>query len=217
MDKKEYMKLWREKNKEKIKEYNSKYQKDYREKNKEKIREKRKEYCEVHREELKEKSRKYAQEHKEEACERARKYYSENKEEVLKKNKEYRKREDVRKRINENSKRNYYRSIEMIDTSMYKLPEGAEIIDEKHVKYDGISYVVHKRGYLRSCYDTLHCYLMKKQGKYFEGCEVHHIDGNVLNNSLDNLICLTEKQHDKAHVLMRKNREEYYNWIKEIK
>lgn len=161
MDKKEYNKIWREKNKEKIRAYNASYQKEYREKNKEQIKNKRKLYCEKHREELREKSLKYASEHKEEACERARIYYAKNKDSVLIKNKEYRSRKEVKDRINELSNRNYYKSIEMLDTKMYQLPEGAIILDEKHISYDNITFVIHKRGYLRYYGDTLHVYLMK--------------------------------------------------------
>lgn len=36
-------------------------------------------------------------------------------------------------------------------------------------------------------------------GKWFPGCEVHHIDGNRLNDSPENLICLTKDEHHKIH------------------
>src|ERR1700722_9087610 len=33
-------------------------------------------------------------------------------------------------------------------------------------------------------------------------CEIHHRDGNPLNNQLDNLECLTKSEHESAHVAM---------------
>jgi len=38
---------------------------------------------------------------------------------------------------------------------------------------------------------------------YFEGCDVHHIDGNRYNNNVSNLMCLTRAQHDKIHNIVR--------------
>lgn len=217
MDKKEYMKLYRQKHKAEIQAYNKAYQEKYRIEHQEEIKQKKKDYADKHREELREKSRIYAQLHKKEACERARKYYENNKEYCLERNRAYRSKPEVKARANELSNRNYYKSIEMLTTNMYKLPEGCEIIDEKHIRYDDIVFVIHKRGYLRCSTETLHTYLMKKYNFWYKGCEVHHIDGNTLNNTLDNLICLTKEQHDKAHDLMRKDIKFYYQWIKEQK
>ena len=36
-------------------------------------------------------------------------------------------------------------------------------------------------------------------GVWFEGCEVHHIDGNKLNDAPENLICLSKEEHHKFH------------------
>lgn len=36
-------------------------------------------------------------------------------------------------------------------------------------------------------------------GKWFEGCEVHHIDHNPSNNKPDNLIVLSQKEHRELH------------------
>lgn len=36
-------------------------------------------------------------------------------------------------------------------------------------------------------------------GKIPNGYEVHHIDGNRLNNCVDNLIAITEKEHNRIH------------------
>lgn len=36
-------------------------------------------------------------------------------------------------------------------------------------------------------------------GEWFEGCEVHHKDGDALNNEPYNLVCLTPEEHHKMH------------------
>lgn len=36
-------------------------------------------------------------------------------------------------------------------------------------------------------------------GEWFEGCEVHHKDFNKLNDTPENLICLTSLEHHKLH------------------
>lgn len=38
-----------------------------------------------------------------------------------------------------------------------------------------------------------------KTDKVPDGCVIHHIDGNKLNNHEDNLICLTRRQHAQIH------------------
>lgn len=36
-------------------------------------------------------------------------------------------------------------------------------------------------------------------GEWFDGCEVHHKDGNRENDDPNNLICLTKEEHHKIH------------------
>ena len=67
MDRKEYYKEYREKNKEKIKEN--------REKNKEKIKEKKKEYFEKNKEKIKEKNKEYRENNKEKIKEQQKVYF----------------------------------------------------------------------------------------------------------------------------------------------
>lgn len=45
---------------------------------------------------------------------------------------------------------------------------------------------------------------------YFEGCVVHHVDGDKTNNCVDNLRCMTRSAHTKMHAdpsaMIRRNR-----------
>ena len=41
-------------------------------------------------------------------------------------------------------------------------------------------------------------------GEWFEGCQVHHKDGNRINNSPSNLIVCTKEQHNLYHIEMGK-------------
>lgn len=44
-------------------------------------------------------------------------------------------------------------------------------------------------------------------GKWFKGCEVHHKDGNSLNNEATNLVVCTKAQHMEYHRKMKRNNE----------
>ncbi len=53
---------------------------------------------------------------------------------------------------------------------------------------------------------TLHREIWKeKNGDIPKGKHIHHKDGNPLNNSIDNLECLTHKEHMLAHSILAKN------------
>jgi hypothetical protein len=73
---------------------------------------------------------------------------------------------------------------------------------EKTITYRAIQ----KDGYVRITFDDgtrerEHTYLARLyKDDYFEGCVVHHIDRNRSNNSLDNLMCLTLKEHGELHM-----------------
>ena len=47
--------------------------------------------------------------------------------------------------------------------------------------------------------------------------DIHHIDGNVFNNLENNLIALTPEKHRYAHSLLKKSKQQYYNWIEKQK
>lgn len=44
---------------------------------------------------------------------------------------------------------------------------------------------------------TVIAYLLRDD--YFDGCVVHHIDGNQYNNSVENLICMARSDHTRLH------------------
>jgi hypothetical protein len=76
------------------------------------------------------------------------------------------------------------------------------------IKYKGITYSSHKNH--KYFYNGLHGrYLhrdiyIEANGPIPEGYHIHHKDGDSLNNSLENLECLTPKQHCAAHSKLAK-------------
>lgn len=50
-------------------------------------------------------------------------------------------------------------------------------------------------------------------GEYFSGCNVHHIDGNCLNDVPSNLICLDPKTHAFIHSINPVNAYKGSNFI----
>lgn len=49
-----------------------------------------------------------------------------------------------------------------------------------------------------------HRYIWEKyKGKILKGCFIHHINGNNKDNRIENLICVTRKEHGKIHREMR--------------
>lgn len=47
---------------------------------------------------------------------------------------------------------------------------------------------------------------------------IHHIDGDSLNNDISNLLPCTQKQHTKLHKLMRQGKkQEYINYVKKLR
>ena len=46
----------------------------------------------------------------------------------------------------------------------------------------------------------------KLGGKIFPGYEVHHIDGNSLNDDINNLTVISRKKHDDIHPFRKKFR-----------
>ena len=168
--KKAYMKAYREKHKEDIKEYNKKYCKVY---------------YKHHKEEIKERAITYNLNHKEKHKESARK-------------------------CAENA---YLKAKQEITTCMYKFTESVVILDDKHISYNGVTYCINKGGYLSHQRKMLHIEIAKNIGIWFEGCDIHHINNNVFDNTNSNLIALTKEKHRYAHFLLKEDTKQYYNWI----
>lgn len=55
------------------------------------------------------------------------------------------------------------------------------------------------------CRAFAHVYVAKSFLKYFEGCHVHHKDGDSKNNKLENLECLTPFEHRKITKELNQN------------
>jgi len=54
-----------------------------------------------------------------------------------------------------------------------------------------------------------HVLICKALGKWFEGCIVHHIDGDGCNNDPTNLVCMSRAEHSRLHALQRWADPEY--------
>ena len=70
--------------------------------------------------------------------------------------------------------------------------------------YDGLKFTISKNGYYRATrrdkHVSLHRYKYQKEvGKIPEGYDIHHKDGNKLNNAIDNLECLSKADHTKLY------------------
>ena len=79
-----------------------------------------------------------------------------------------------------------------------------ETQDNSIIYVDGIKFKLDNKGYyLGFRYGNrirLHRYIWEKHnGKIPKGYDIHHIDGNRLNNDISNLIMLTPSEHHKLH------------------
>ena len=86
-ERKEYMKKYCEKNKDKIRELKKKYNKEYYDTHNEELKEKSRKYAKIHKEYFKKYNMKYYEDHKEEKREHLKKYYEDHKEYLDEKNK----------------------------------------------------------------------------------------------------------------------------------
>lgn len=148
---------------------------------------KRKLYRERNREKIKAQHKVEYEKHKEAYLTRAKKRGKEKAQEI----REYHRKWDRAK---------YAEAQKIYNTSMYQFESDVTIINDKCVSYKGIRYHIKRNGYFSGGTNKqLHVEIAKDMGIWFEGCEVHHIDGNNLNNLKSNLTCLTREEHIEAH------------------
>lgn len=78
-------------------------------------------------------------------------------------------------------------------------PPVVEVIDDTHQKFNGENYLLDKTGHHRRL-NYLHRILWNYcYGEIPTGFEIHHVDGNSLNNDISNLQLLTGHEHKKLH------------------
>ena len=64
---------------------------------------------------------------------------------------------------------------------------------------------------------SLHRYIWEQErGEIPEGHDIHHINGDKLDNRIDNLLCLTKAEHTRVHLLENWNDEDYVQWMREL-
>lgn len=86
----------------------------------------------------------------------------------------------------------------------YYIGENSKVYSINKGYINELAQYVNPRGYLRvKFYDNKHYETHKLMGRtYFnsESLIIHHKDGNKLNNNIDNLVALTEEQHEAKHI-----------------
>ena len=73
-----------------------------------------------------------------------------------------------------------------------------------YIIYDNIKFTPSGNGYYRATsrekHISLHRYKYKKEiGDIPDGWDIHHKDGNRLNNNIKNLMCISKSDHTKLH------------------
>lgn len=108
-----------------------------------------------------------------------------------------------------------YRESWNFDLRKYKLPEEVEVLDYHRCKFNGMSYHISLSGYLiankqigrdrsgKLIYEPHR--LHRDIFKYYNNtdipkdCQIHHIDGDVTNNLLSNLMLVHKDEHKILH------------------
>ncbi len=79
-------------------------------------------------------------------------------------------------------------------------------------EFEGKVFRIHE-GYLSRGNRRLHRLIWQKvNGKIPKGFDIHHKDGNKLNNSIENLECIPHREHLSIH--MKQNTEKVHAWHK---
>ena len=110
--------------------------------------------------------------------------------------------EKSRKRLNSTALFRQETVEGMITPSAVKSKE--EVIMAEHIIFNGRKYYQTPSGYWLSSFPRptklLHRAIWEAaNGEVPEGCDIHHIDENKSNNSLENLQCLTVSEHCALH------------------
>lgn len=122
---------------------------------------------------------------------------------------------DRHRRAVKNCADRLYRESWNFDLRKYKLPEEVEVLDYHRCKFNGISYHISLSGYLiankqigrdrsgKLIYEPHR--LHRDIFKYYNNtdipkdCQIHHIDGDVTNNLLSNLMLVHKDEHKILH------------------
>lgn len=79
-------------------------------------------------------------------------------------------------------------------------PPAVEVLDDKHQCFDGLKFTAQKSGHFSAGGLMIHRLIWTYcVGDIPKGYEIHHIDKNKSNNSVDNLQCLSKSDHQKIH------------------
>jgi hypothetical protein len=108
-----------------------------------------------------------------------------------------------------------YKESWTFDLHSYKFPEEVVVLDSHRCKFNGISYHVGNAGYLiankavgkradgKRMYEShkLHRDLFKYYNNQDipEGYQVHHVDNDVTNNLVNNLMLVDKNEHKRLH------------------
>lgn len=77
------------------------------------------------------------------------------------------------------------------------------VSDLGNVKYNGKVTKCNGYFFLTKEKEYVHILVAKAFCNWFDGCDVHHINLNKLDNRVENLICLTHEEHSKIHKIER--------------
>lgn len=77
----------------------------------------------------------------------------------------------------------------------------------KRLKHKGITFFKYPDGYYRNGKTTLHRFKYEQKFGVVLPCfHIHHIDGNKLNNHLNNLLLLSPQEHIMLHKILRREK-----------
>lgn len=80
-------------------------------------------------------------------------------------------------------------------------PPVVEVIDDKHQKFNGVTYTKNKCGHYSQGAAIHRDIWQYHHGEIPNGYVIHHIDNNKAHNGICNLQCLTVGEHQKIHYL----------------